>query len=145
MQVRQHKYLSKRQIWVLSAHEAKSSLRYRLLRDELAGLRKNIEFLTSKEIDVAAVNRFEQRYREQIADRHGRITPPNFDDARKLPIDSIYVVPNFSPPYNWNPRDVKFAVSEYRAMFDKLAGSAKFLPVCIQISKSRARRSPLIY
>lgn len=80
---------------VLPAHEAKSTIRFRILHDELLALRRNVEFLTSRRIDLDAINQFEKRYREQISDRHGRITPPNFDDARKLPIDTIYVVPNF--------------------------------------------------
>jgi hypothetical protein len=112
---------------VLSAHEAKSMFRFRILRDELVALRKNVEFLTSRQIDISAINRFERRYREQIADRHGRITPPNFDDARKLPIDSIYVVPNFTTSYNWNLPDIKFTKRSFHTLFDMEAGSAKFL------------------
>lgn len=113
---------------VLSAHEAKSSIRFRILRDELLTLRKNIEFLTTRQIDVDAINRFVERYREQIADRHGRITPPNFDDARKLPIDSIYVVPNFEPSNILSGmHKVRIGEMLFQTYLDVGAGSAKFL------------------
>jgi len=81
---------------VLAAHEAKSVVRYQMLRDELAAIQRNLTFLTGQQQpDIQAILEFEKKYREQISRRHGFITPPNFDTARKLPIDRLYVSPSF--------------------------------------------------
>jgi hypothetical protein len=106
---------------LLPAHEAKSARRFQILHNELLTLRKNIQFLTSQPLDIDAVRRFVQRYREQIADRHGRITPPNYDDARKLPIDSIYVTPNFIAPNIWVSIPTHFTVPDraWSSIIDK--------------------------
>jgi hypothetical protein len=81
----------------LTAHEAKSTFRYRQLLDEISTIQKNLDFLKSKtRLDVPAILDFEKKYRSQIAERHGKITPPNFDSARKLAIDDIYVAPQFT-------------------------------------------------
>jgi len=81
---------------VLSAHEAKSSARYRQLQDELAAIQKNLDFLTGRQKpDINAILEFEKKYRNQISESRGRITPPNFDSARRLAIDDIYVAPSF--------------------------------------------------
>jgi len=81
---------------VLAAHEAKSVVRYQMLRDELAAIQRNLTFLTGQlQLDIQAIIEFEKKYRKQISSRHGYITPPNFDTARKLPIDRLYVSPSF--------------------------------------------------
>lgn len=83
---------------VLSGHEAKSEFRYRLLRDELELIRTNTEHLLAQsKPDVDAILRFEKEYRAQVALRHGYIIPPSFDAQQKLPIDEVYVTPNFLP------------------------------------------------
>jgi muramidase (phage lysozyme) len=82
---------------ILSAHEAKSIVRYRQILDEIAVVQKNLDFLSSRhKPNVQAILEFEKKYRAQVAERHGRITPPNFDSARRLPINDIYVAPNFA-------------------------------------------------
>jgi hypothetical protein len=81
---------------VLVAHEAMSVVRYRQLHDEIAAIQKNLALLTSRhKPNLKKILTFEEKYRSQVAERHGRITPPNFDSARKLPIDEIYVAPDF--------------------------------------------------
>jgi hypothetical protein len=81
---------------VLAAHEAKSVVRYQMLRDELAAIQRNLTFLTGQQpLDIQAILEFEKKYRKQISSRHGYITPPDFDTARKLPIDRLYVSPSF--------------------------------------------------
>jgi GTPase SAR1 family protein len=83
---------------ILSAHEAKSEFRYGLLRDELDIVRKNTDYLVAlKKPDVDAILQFEKEYRSQLASRHGFIIPPSFDAPPKLPINDIYVTPNFVP------------------------------------------------
>ena len=81
---------------VLSAHEAKSAARYHILRDELLAIEKNLAFLSSQKIiNVKKTLEFEEKYRQQVSNRHWYIIPPNFDVARKVPIDDLYIVPNF--------------------------------------------------
>lgn len=114
---------------ILSAQDARSTARFRILRDELLTLKKNLELLTSQQLDIEAINRFVIRYHEQISDRHGRITPPNFDDARKLPIDSIYVSPNFEwvgPEVSIHDFIIRSDSGDYR-LVNKAIDSAKIL------------------
>ena len=81
---------------VLAAHEAKSVVRFHMLHDELAAIQKNLDFLLGQQQrNIPKILEFEQRYRQQIPSRHGYITPPNFDTSRKLPIDRLYICPNF--------------------------------------------------
>jgi len=80
----------------LSAHEAKSELRHRIIMGELATIQKNINFLASRQkLNATQLHEFEVKYREQVADRHKDIVPPDFDIARRLPIDKLYVQPRF--------------------------------------------------
>lgn len=84
---------------ILSAHEAKSAARHRLVLDELAAIKKNLALLTSPhKPNVQAILEFEEKYRQQVGGRHGHITPPHFDAARKLPIDDLYVPLDFVRP-----------------------------------------------
>jgi hypothetical protein len=81
---------------VLLAHEAKSSLRHRILLDEIEAIQEILDFLFIKqETNLQDILDFEKKYRQQIANRHGTITPPNFDKAYKIPINDLYVIPNF--------------------------------------------------
>jgi hypothetical protein len=80
----------------LTAHEAKSAARFNVLAAEIKNLTRNIELLNHhRELDLEAIEHFESQYRKQVQIRHGTITPPHFDAAIRLPIDSIYVAPNF--------------------------------------------------
>lgn len=80
----------------LSAHEAKSNLRHRMLLNELEAVKKNLEFLTqSQQINVTEILKFEQDYRKQIAQRHDKIKPPFIGAAKRIAIEKIYITPNF--------------------------------------------------
>jgi hypothetical protein len=80
----------------LSAHEAKSTFRHQILLDEIAAIQKNLDLLTApQKPDIQAILKFEETYRQQVGERHKYITPPYIDAARKLPINSLYVCPNF--------------------------------------------------
>jgi len=82
---------------ILSAHEARSSLRYRIILDEVAAIGKNLDFLTSwTKPNIKAILEFEEKYRDQVACRHGHIMPPHFDRSQRVPIDDLYVCPNFT-------------------------------------------------
>lgn len=81
---------------ILAAHEAKSASRQVFLLNELGAIKKSLAYLTeTKQPHIREILIFEERYRQQVKTRHAFITPPNFDSARKLPIDEIYVSPDF--------------------------------------------------
>jgi hypothetical protein len=83
---------------LLAAHEAKSAVRHRMVLNELAAVKKSLALLEqSRKPNLEAFVEFENKYREQVKNRHAHITPPNFDSARKLRIDDIYVSPDFTP------------------------------------------------
>lgn len=87
----------------LFAHEAKSSLRHRIIIDELTSITKNIDFLVTKhKIEIQDILDFENTYLRQVENRHSYISPPHFNDAQKLPIDDVFVNPTFIPLYNKN-------------------------------------------
>jgi hypothetical protein len=82
----------------LAAHEAKSAFRHQILQDELATIQKTLNLLTApQKPDIKAILTFEENYRQQVGERHKYIIPPDFDKAQKLPINRLYVCPNFIP------------------------------------------------
>lgn len=82
----------------LSAHEAKSTFRHRVILDEIAALNENLTFLTSQQKpNLKDILKFEETYRRQVGERYKFITPPNFDKARKFHIDRLYIIPGFAP------------------------------------------------
>src|SRR5437870_5218361 len=106
---------------VLSAHEAKSASRHRALLDELDTIKENLRFLNQPtKPNLDEILEFEPRYRQQVAERYGYITPPNFDAARKLPIRNIYVSPSLieaSQNKDGDPITLEtFLASMYRAV-----------------------------
>lgn len=81
---------------ILSAHEAKSSFRHQIMINEIKNIHKNIEYLTKpQKPDLNAIIEFEEKYRQQVAKRHGYILPPHFDAVKKLKIENLYVNPKF--------------------------------------------------
>jgi hypothetical protein len=82
---------------VLAGHEALSAFRHNIIQSEIAGIRKKLDFfIAQQQLSVQAILDFEKKYRQQVSHRHGYITPPNFDSARRLPIDELYVSPDFA-------------------------------------------------
>ena len=81
---------------LLSAHEAKSIARQRIVLDELRAIRSNLDFLTKRsDLDLNATQDFEKRYRQQVGERSRQITVPHFDKAPRLDINKIFVSPSF--------------------------------------------------
>src|SRR2546428_2334357 len=103
---------------VLSAHEAKSVARHRLILDELAAIQKNLALLTApQKPDIQTLLAFEQKYRQQVGSRHAHITPPHFDAARKVPIDELYVPPDFVRiPQKRGEEPKRFAMPDFLAV-----------------------------
>jgi len=63
---------------LLSAHEAKSTARHRLILDELSAIHEELRlFKGPKSPVVVDVLAFEMKYRELVGQRHGFITPPH--------------------------------------------------------------------
>lgn len=84
----------------LFAHEAKSSLRHSIIIGELAGIKKNLDFLTANQgINIQDILEFEKQYLAQVENRHWYISPPYFNEVKKLPINDIFVNPTFIPLY----------------------------------------------
>ena len=84
---------------ILSAHEAKSIARHRVLLDELHAIKSNLEFFAGcAPLALEDINEFEERYRSQVGARQGEITIPHFDRATRVEIDKIFVPPNFTCP-----------------------------------------------
>ena len=102
----------------LSAHEAKSVFRHQMLLDEIANIRKNLELLSRwQQLDLKAILEFEKRYRQQVKDLHGKLTPPYISDEKKLPINNLYVCPDFSQ--ETINRDTKKQTNKNQSQFYK--------------------------
>jgi RNAse (barnase) inhibitor barstar len=78
----------------LSAHEAKSSLRHKIIMDEIRNIKTTLSFLTeSDKPDLQAVSKYVETYRRQVSAYHGKIKLITIDPIRNVPIDKIYVKP----------------------------------------------------
>lgn len=81
----------------LSAHEAKSSFRNQIILDELKNIKKCLELLNNlNKVDIDRIFKFVETYLQQVIQLHGKITPPYFDSEKEIPLDQIYVLPNFT-------------------------------------------------
>jgi hypothetical protein len=78
----------------IGAQVALTTFQTRLLQGELSAIRKNLTFLVSSaRPSIRDIEDFEEKYRAQVAERHGYIVPPNVDQAQKVPIDDLFVQP----------------------------------------------------
>lgn len=135
---------------VMSAHEARSTLRHRILVDELKNIEENLKFLTaSYKPDIKGILDFEAKFRSQVATRHGYITPPHFDAARKIPIDRLYVPNNFIklPKTGTEEREIftieDFLLAAYRVVLlaDPGGGKSTFAAkLCYDLASRYAER-----
>ena len=78
---------------LLAAHEAKSAVRQKVLLHKIEGLKETLDLLRDKPPDISVILSYEKDLRRQIADRHGKIIPPNLERKRTFPIDALYVAP----------------------------------------------------
>ncbi len=79
----------------IMAHEALSSRRYNILHDEIANIQRNLDLLIKHpNYSPVLISEYETSLRAQVLTRHSHIMPPNFDAARKIPIDRLYVSPD---------------------------------------------------
>ncbi|WP_421909802.1 hypothetical protein [Methanolacinia petrolearia] len=63
--------------------------------DQLISIKKDIEFLKGIKIIIDEFLRFEKEYQKQVEDRHKNISIPHFDQAKSVPVNELYVSPNF--------------------------------------------------
>lgn len=90
----------------LSSHEAKSALRFNVLRDMISSVRERQEFLLSREVPcLPDVLQFEREYRLVLSRECGTISPPHLDKQRLVPIDHLYVDPEFRRARRNDPSD----------------------------------------
>jgi hypothetical protein len=76
--------------------EALSSYRHHAVMGELQHIARAIDVLGShNSASMEELIEFESAYRRLTGERHALITPPQWDSARRVPIDSIYVPPRF--------------------------------------------------
>lgn len=123
---------------ILSAHEAKSAARHILVLDQLAMLRKHVVLLsTPLKAGLGDILAFEEKLRAQVSTRHGFIVPPHFDAARRIPIDRLYVMPNFAAKTSTQEPDRQLTLdmpqllrTAYRAVVLGNPGSGKSTLAC---------------
>jgi len=80
----------------LSAHEAASSFRHRLILDELSVIKDNVAFLLGgNSPSIAQIDEFQKLFRREVGHTHKFIKPPHFDASKRIPIDKLYVTADF--------------------------------------------------
>ena len=136
----------------LSAHEARSAARARLIIDELAAIKAKVKFLSGKDQpDIQEIEEYESKLREQVANRHAHIVPPHFDARRRIPIDDLYVTPNLASAKQaprQRPQHMEFTQDDltsflYRAVLLGSPGSGKSSlanKICHDVALNYAQR-----
>ncbi len=70
---------------------------YRMLMDSLQAIDKNLNLLVQlNRSQVEEYHELEHSYRGQVVTRHGTLMPPYVDEAKRFPIDEIYVPQRFA-------------------------------------------------
>jgi len=81
----------------LYAHDRLEQIRYQFIVNSLENLQENLKFLRTKDSPtIQQYLHFEKKYRQEIVTRYECIRPPHFETAEKIPLDQLYVKPNFS-------------------------------------------------
>jgi hypothetical protein len=135
---------------ILSAHEANSNFRFQLLSDQLNSIEKSLAFLKMKKMaTISQIIDFEAKYRAQIADRHQNLHIPHFDRSPIIPINELYVNPNFILDQNKIEHPQKyieisdFLINMHRAVLLGYPGGGKSTlaqNICFNLANSYSDR-----
>lgn len=135
---------------ILSAHEAKSIQRHKVLLDEIRAIRSNLDFLSkNSHLDMVSIREFERKYRSQVAQRSSKILIPHFDRAPRIDIDKIFISPNFIRSPEKQEAEGKtvslddFLARLYRAVVLGDPGGGKSTlaqKICYELSKNLEKR-----
>ncbi|MDD3247042.1 MAG: NACHT domain-containing protein [Methanosarcina sp.] len=79
----------------IAALLATSNYHSKVIIDELTGIKKNIEFLSTDELNFKEIKEFFEKYRNVLKNRNEYIKISNFEGGVRKPIEKIYVCPNF--------------------------------------------------
>jgi hypothetical protein len=134
---------------LLSAHEAKEVARHKILLDRISGIEKTVSALVqTTDSRLTDILEFEQKYRDQVANRHRLIAPPQYDANKRVPIDDVFVqqvfVPSFLPqgPVTFSGNDLVRAFHRVVVLGQPGGGKSTFVQkICFDHS-SRAQLLP---
>lgn len=77
---------------IIAVSEEKSAFYNFMLTDYTVAIAKNVDFLVARrKFDIETVLDFEEKYRQQVAERHNSIRPPFIDAAKEVPMNKLYV------------------------------------------------------
>ena len=84
-----------------------------LIARQLAAIDRRLSFLQGGH-SIERFQEFERQYRKQLQERFSRLTP-HIDDARRVPLDEIYVEPMFSQRRGSTWSDDRLSFADLRA------------------------------
>lgn len=105
----------------LRAFESLQKFKARIEFQKLNQIQRDLQTLRKNdELHIKVILEFEQTFRDQIIEVHGKIIPPSFSDTKKLPINSVYVSPDFrAKDYSMHYEDYTLSIEEFIADIDK--------------------------
>jgi hypothetical protein len=77
----------------LEAHELRSLMRWNRIEAELANLSRNLELQERHRLDLASVDEFEARFRQQVLGRDTEISLPSLTRRLLVHVDDLFVTP----------------------------------------------------
>jgi hypothetical protein len=81
---------------VLAAHEARATFRFHVLLGELSRTEQLFASLAASAFDLPKILAFETELRAHVATETAQLMPPYLDDAKHVPIDSLFVPPQLN-------------------------------------------------
>ncbi|MFY1110634.1 MAG: NACHT domain-containing protein [Methanosarcinaceae archaeon] len=104
------KQIYKREVEALAAA---SNYNFKILMDELAGINKNINFLSKDKLNLKDIQEFFNKYLSVLENRNKYIKISNFEGGTRKPIEKIYVCPNFIKRNKKSENDSSFEFFDF--------------------------------